>query len=105
MRGGVLVLDLRGRLLHLDTAGQVLRHWTLSGTPDKLTLNASTALVSDRAGRVTAVDLDTGRLTHLPAIHPMDVAALPDGTFMLAEGGRGVRVLDARLQTRERLEH
>jgi len=105
LQGGVLVLDIRGRLLQLDAQGQVTRQWKLAGTPDKLTLNGPNALVSDRAGRVTGVNLNTGRVTPIPATHPMDVAALPDGTFMLAEGGRGVRVLDADLRTQDRLEH
>jgi hypothetical protein len=103
--GGVLVLDLKGRLLRLDADGQVADTWPLPGTPDKLTLNGPLALVSDRAGRVTGVNLDTGKVMPMTATRPMDIEALPDGTFMLAEGGRGVRVLGADLQTRDRLEH
>jgi len=103
--GGVLVLDLRGRLLRLNPGGQVTATWTLPGTPDKLTLNGPLALVSDRAGRVTGVNLETGVVLPMTATKPMDIEALPDGTFMLAEGGRGVRVLGADLQTRDRLEH
>lgn len=103
--GGVLVLDLQGRLLRLGPDGQVTATWPLPGTPDKLTLSGPLALVSDRAGRVTAVHLETGKVTPLTATRPMDIEALPGGTFMLAEGGRGVRVLGADLQTRSRLEH
>lgn len=103
--GGVLVLDLQGRLLRLDPDGQVTRSWTLPGTPDKLTLSGPLALVSDRAGRVTGVHLETGRVIPMTATKPMDIEALPDGTFMLAEGGRGVRLLGADLRTRGRLEH
>lgn len=103
--GGVLVLDLQGRLLRLGPDGQVTATWPLPGTPDKLTLNGPLALVSDRAGRVTSVHLETGKVTPLTATKPMDLEALPNGTFMLAEGGRGVRVLGADLQTKSRLEH
>ncbi|BDP42520.1 hypothetical protein DAETH_24890 [Deinococcus aetherius] len=109
-RDGVLVLDLKGRLLRLDDAGQVTREWAVPGTPDKLTLNGDLALLSDRAGRVTRVNLASGAVTPVPARHPMDVAALPGGTFAVAEGavegrGAGVRLLDASLATRGRLGH
>ncbi|WP_146009534.1 hypothetical protein [Deinococcus planocerae] len=108
-RDGVLVLDLGGRLLRLDDSGRVSREWAVPGTPDKLTLNGDLALLSDRAGRVTRVNLESGAVTPVPARHPMDVTTLPGGTFAVAEGavdggGAGVRLLDASLTTRGRLE-
>ncbi|MEF2280453.1 hypothetical protein V3W47_19340 [Deinococcus sp. YIM 134068] len=101
--GGLLVLDLGGRLLRLDDAGRVVRVWRVPGTPDKFTLNGDLALLSDRAGRVTRVDLRSGAVTRRPARHPMDVAALPGGTFAVAEGSAGVRLLDGALATRGRV--
>ncbi|SMB97122.1 hypothetical protein SAMN00790413_06355 [Deinococcus hopiensis KR-140] len=60
----------------------MIRLWALPGTPGKLTVSASTT---------RDVNLDAERVTHPPANHTADVAALPDGTFMLAGGGRGAR--------------
>ncbi|GHF39498.1 YVTN family beta-propeller protein [Deinococcus metalli] len=105
VRGGLLALDVTGRLLRLDLAGQITRTWTVTGHPDKLTVNGDSALLSDRGGMVTRIDLRSGQVTQVKVTHPMDVTTLPDGTYAVAEGGRGLRVLDARLQTTGTVEH
>ncbi len=114
--GTVLALDVTGRLLRLSASGQVVRSWPLPGHPDKLGVNGSVALVTDRAGQLTRIDLRSGAVEPLPLAHPMDVIALPDGTFVVAEGGGGggggggsgagggVRVLDGALNTTWQLQ-
>ncbi|GGO34412.1 hypothetical protein GCM10008949_35190 [Deinococcus humi] len=106
--GTVLALDAGGRLLRLNAGGEVIRSWPLPGHPDKLGVNGSVALVTDRAGQLTRIDLVSGELHPMPLAHPMDVVALPDGTFAVAEGsasGRGrVRVLDETLRTNWQVE-
>ncbi len=106
--GTVLALDVKGRLLRLSAGGELVRSWPLPGHPDKLGVNGSVALVTDRAGQLTRIDLVSGELHPMPLAHPMDVVALPDGTFAVAEGsasGRGsVRVLDGTLKTSWQLD-
>lgn len=104
-RGGVLVLDAKGKLLHFGLRGEQLAVWPLLGQPDKLALNGQTVLVSDRSGQVTSLQLVSGQLKPLRVRHPMDVIALPDGNFALAEGGKGVRVLTSQLTTAQAVEH
>ena len=104
----MLALDAGGRLLRLNAGGEVIRSWPLPGHPDKLGVNGSVALVTDRAGQLTRIDLVSGELHPMSLTHPMDVVALPDGTFAVAEGsasGRGrVRVLDETLKTNWQVE-
>ncbi|QFP75615.1 hypothetical protein [Deinococcus sp. AJ005] len=104
--GTVLALDVQGRLLRLNASGEVIRSWPLPGHPDKLGVNGSVALVTDRAGQLTRIDLVSGEVQPMPLAHPMDVIALPDGTFAVAEGGGegGVRVLDETLKTSWKME-
>lgn len=90
---GLLVLDVTGRLLLLDGAFRVARTWTLGGHPDKLSVNDREAVITDRAGTVTRLPLAGGAPTRLTLTHPMDVTVLPDGSFAVAEGGRGVQRL------------
>ena len=102
--GTVLALDVTGRLLRLSADGAVIRSWPLPGHPDKLGVNGSVALVTDRAGQLTRVNLVSGALHPMPLTHPMDVVALADGTFAVAESGSragqgSVRVLDNALNT------
>lgn len=104
-QGGLLALDVTGRLLHLNMQGNILGKWKLPGHPDKLGLNGDMVLVTDRSGQVTSIELPSGKLNPLTLTHPMDVTPLPDGTFAVAEGGRGLRVLDAHLNTAMALEH
>ena len=103
--GGLLALDVTGRLLKLDPSGRVVQSWAVSGHPDKLTVNGNAALLSDRGGMVTRVSLSSGQVQQLKVTHPMDVISLPDGTFAVAEGGRGLRLLDGQLQTTSTIEH
>ncbi|CAM3295101.1 hypothetical protein DESA109040_06995 [Deinococcus saxicola] len=106
--GTVLALDAGGRLLRLNAGGEVIRSWPLPGHPDKLGVNGSVALVTDRAGQLTRIDLVSGKVRPMPLAHPMDVIALPNGTFAVAEGGGAgkgsVRVLDKTLRTSWALE-
>lgn len=104
-KGGLLALDVTGRLLHLNLQGKVMEEWKLPGHPDKLGLNGDMVLVTDRSGQVTSIELPSGTLKPMPLTHPMDVTPLPDGTFAVAEGGHGVRVVDAYLNTEMTLEH
>ncbi|THF84790.1 hypothetical protein E7T09_19340 [Deinococcus sp. KSM4-11] len=103
--GGLLALDVTGRLLKLDPSGRVVQSWAVAGHPDKLTVNGNAALLSDRGGMVTRVSLSSGQVQQLKVTHPMDVISLPDGTFAVAEGGRGLRLLDGQLQTTSTIEH
>lgn len=104
-RGGLLALDVTGRLLHLNLQGDVLGEWKLLGHPDKLGLNGDMVLVTDRSGQVTSIELPSGKLSPLAVTNPMDITPLSDGTFAVAEGGRGVRVVDMHLNTAMQLEH
>ncbi|WP_309570096.1 hypothetical protein [Deinococcus sp.] len=103
--GGLLALDVTGHLLKLDLSGRVVQRWAVAGHPDKLGVNGDTAVLSDRGGTVTRVNLTSGQVTQVTLTHPMDVVSLPDGTFAVAEGGRGLRVLDGQLQTTDTIEH
>ncbi|MGI8747812.1 MAG: YncE family protein [Deinococcus sp.] len=97
-QGGLLVLDVQGRLLRLDNAGRVQQTWRLSGQPDKLVVNDEQAIVTDRAGRVTRIDLPSGRQSSILLTHPMDVALTDDGLLAVAEGQTGVTLLGADLK-------
>ncbi|MBZ9750513.1 hypothetical protein K7W42_06530 [Deinococcus sp. HMF7604] len=99
VRDGVLVLDVQGRLLRLRGDLSVAQTWAVGGHPDKLSVNGDVAVLTDRSGAVTRVPLRGGPATRTQLTHPMDVEVLPDGTFAVAEGGRGLRVLDGALQT------
>lgn len=104
VRGGVLALDVTGRLLKLDLNGAVEKVWTVGGHPDKLGVNGDVALLTDRGGTVTRVNLSSGQVERVSVTHPMDVVSLPGGGFAVAEGGRGLRVLDGDLQTTSSIE-
>lgn len=97
--GDLLVLDVTGRLLRVSTAGEIRQRWAVPGHPDKFSVSGGTALLSDRAGTVTRVPLGGGAVTQTTMEHPMDVLALPGGAFAVAEGRRGLRVLDSDLHT------
>ncbi len=101
--GGVLVLDhgsgsTPGALVWLDARGDETRRLALEGHPDKLALSAGAAIVSDRAGRVTRVDLRTGARVSRAFEKPMDVEPMDDGHIALADGRGGVWILDAQLR-------
>ncbi|GGS43025.1 hypothetical protein [Deinococcus knuensis] len=98
-RGDLLVLDVNGRLLRVTPDGRVVQTWAVPGHPDKFSVNDTTAVLSDRAGMMTRVPLTGGPVSQVPMKHPMDVATLPDGTFAVADGGQGLRVLDSGLHT------
>ncbi|MFT2720805.1 hypothetical protein ACMT4L_12445 [Deinococcus sp. A31D244] len=98
-QGDLLVLDVNGRLLRVTLAGRVVQTWAVPGHPDKFSVNDTTAVLSDRAGMMTRVPLTGGPVSQVPMTHPMDVATLPDGTFAVAGGGQGLRVLDSGLHT------
>ncbi|MFC3831323.1 MULTISPECIES: hypothetical protein [Deinococcus] len=102
--GGILALDVTGRLLQLDLDGVVVQTWAVGGHPDKLGVNGDVAILTDRGGTVTRVNLGTGQLERARLAHPMDVVSLPDGGFAVAEGGLGVRVLDTELRTTASIE-
>lgn len=102
--GGILALDVTGRLLQLDLDGVVVQTWAVGGHPDKLGVNGDVAILTDRGGTVTRVNLGTGQLERARMAHPMDVVSLPDGGFAVAEGGLGVRVLDTELRTTASIE-
>ncbi|WP_295819012.1 hypothetical protein [uncultured Deinococcus sp.] len=102
--GGILALDVTGRLLQLDLDGVVVQTWAVGGHPDKLGVNGDVAIMTDRGGTVTRVNLGTGQLERARMAHPMDVVSLPDGGFAVAEGGLGVRVLDTELRTTASIE-
>ncbi|WP_424952781.1 hypothetical protein [Deinococcus sp.] len=98
VRGGLLVLDVHGRLLRLDLAGRLRMAWKLPGQPDKLVLNGEQAVVTDRAGEVTQLDLNSGAQKHLTLYHPMDVALMEGGLVAVAQGQTGVALLGADLK-------
>ena len=102
--GGILALDVTGRLLQLDLDGVVVQTWAVGGHPDKLGVNGDVAIMTDRGGTVTRVNLGTGQLERARMAHPMDVVSLPDEGFAVAEGGLGVRVLDTELRTTASIE-
>jgi hypothetical protein len=97
--GDLLVLDVTGRLLRVSVTGEVRQRWAVPGHPDKFSVSGGAALLSDRAGTVTRVPLRGGAVTQMPLKHPMDVLAMPGGAFAVAEGRRGLRVLDSDLNT------
>lgn len=97
--GDLLVLDVAGRLLRVSTTGEIRHRWGVPGHPDKFSVSGGAALLSDRAGTVTRVPLGGGAVTQMTVAHPMDVLALPGGTFAVAEGRRGLRVLNSDLHT------
>lgn len=98
LRGGLLVLDVGGRLLRLDASGAVQQSWKLPGQPDKLVLNGERAVVTDRAGGVTELDLNSGAQTRITLHHPMDVTVLGGGVVAVAQGQTGVTLLGADLK-------
>ncbi|MDB5045751.1 MAG: hypothetical protein JWQ08_1801 [Deinococcus sp.] len=92
--GGVLVLDVQGRLLELADDGQIRRTLKLKGNPDKFSVMQGKAYLTDRGGTVSVVDLATFRVTHQRTFGtPMDIAALPDGHLALADATRGLLML------------
>lgn len=98
LRVGLLVLDVKGRLLRLDARGQVRQVWKLPGRPDKLVLNGSLAVVTDRAGGVTQLDLGSGAVTRVTLVHPMDLTLMGDGHLAVAQAQTGVALLGAGLK-------
>jgi hypothetical protein len=98
LRSGLLVLDVTGRLLRLDDSGAVQQVWKLPGQPDKLVLNGERAVVTDRSGAVTELDLTSGAQTRITLHHPMDVTVLGGGVVAVAEGQMGVTLLGADLK-------
>lgn len=102
-QAGVLVLDHAGALYALDGRGRVLRRYALGGHPDKLALNDRTAYASDRAGRVSRIDLVSGRLLSKQFAQPMDLAPMDDGHLALADGRGGLKILDAQLNVMKSL--
>lgn len=97
LNGDLLVLDVAGRLLRLNAAGATKQVWTLPGHPDKLVLNGHQAVVTDRAGGVTQLDLKTGQQRRVTLIHPMDLALTEDGHLAVAQAATGVALLGADL--------
>ncbi|UQN07015.1 zf-HC2 domain-containing protein [Deinococcus sp. QL22] len=92
--GGVLVLDVQGRLLELAEDGQIRRTLKLKGNPDKFSVMDGKAYLTDRGGTVSVVDLQTFRVTRQRTFGtPMDIAALPDGHLALADATRGLLML------------
>ncbi|ANE42960.1 zf-HC2 domain-containing protein [Deinococcus puniceus] len=92
--GGVLVLDVQGRLLELADDGQVRRTLKLKGNPDKFSVMDGKAYLTDRGGTVSVVDLQSFRVTRQRTFGtPMDIAALPDGHLALADATRGLLML------------
>ncbi|MFB9993047.1 zf-HC2 domain-containing protein [Deinococcus oregonensis] len=92
--GGVLVLDVQGRLLELAADGQVGRTLKLAGNPDKFSVMNGKAYLTDRGGTVSVVDLQSFRVTRQRTFGtPMDIAALPDGHLALADAKRGLLML------------
>ena len=98
LNGDLLVLDVAGRLLRLNAAGATRQVWTLPGHPDKLALNGQQAVVTDRAGGVTQLDLKTGQQRRVTLIHPMDLAMTEDGHLAVAQAATGVTLLGADLK-------
>jgi hypothetical protein len=98
LNGDLLVLDVTGRLLRLNAAGETRQVWTLPGHPDKLALNGQQAVVTDRAGGVTQLDLKTGQQRRVTLIHPMDLALTEDGHLAVAQAATGVTLLGADLK-------
>ncbi|WP_425144850.1 zf-HC2 domain-containing protein [Deinococcus sp.] len=92
--GHLLVLDVKGRLLQLDSGGQIARELRLPGTPDKLSIMHGSAYLTDRGGAVTVVDLARFAVIQRKTFGtPMDIAALPDGHLALADAKRGLLML------------
>jgi hypothetical protein len=92
--GGVLVLDVQGRLLELAGDGQIRRTLKLNGNPDKFSVMEGKAYLTDRGGTVSVVDLQSFRVTRQRTFGtPMDIAALPDGHLALADATRGLLML------------
>ncbi len=106
-RTALLVLDYAGRLLELNpVSGAVLRELALSGKPDRLSVMGDLAFLSDRAGIVTAVRVDT--LTVLGRVRvggvPMDISPMPGDHLAVAISKGGVVVLDRDLKTLETID-
>ncbi|THF68360.1 hypothetical protein E7T06_17020 [Deinococcus sp. Arct2-2] len=92
--GGVLVLDVQGRLLELAEDGQIKRTLKLKGNPDKFSVMDGQAYLTDRGGTVSVVDLATFRVARQRTFGtPMDIAALPGGHLALADATRGLLML------------
>jgi hypothetical protein len=104
---GLLVLDhAGGRLLRLSPAGAVARTLETGGRPDRLSVMDGVAYLSDRAGTVTAVNLErfavAGRTTLSGT--PMDLAPMPGDHLAVALEHRGVVVLNSALQPIETID-
>ncbi len=100
----LLVLDYSGRLLELNPQdGTMQREVALIGNPDRLSVIGGVAFLSDRAGFITAVRLDT--LTVLGRVRvngvPMDLSPMPGDHLAVAMSKGGVVVLDKDLKTLE----
>lgn len=104
VRNGVMVLDVKGRLLQLNLKGQVVRVWDIPGTPDKLSVNGEWAILTDRNGPITRIHLKSGEMHQTKLTQPMDVVTMSDGRFAVAEGGNGFRVLDEQFNTKAWIE-
>ncbi|WP_295813769.1 hypothetical protein [uncultured Deinococcus sp.] len=62
-------------------------------------MNGDVAVLTDRAGAVTRVNLNTGQTARVTIAPPMDVVRRPGGIFAVTESGWGLRVLDTALRT------
>jgi hypothetical protein len=104
----LLVLDhAQGRLLELDPAtGAARRTLTVGGNADRLSVMDGVAYLSDRAGTVTGVNLET--FTVLGSVKlegtPMDLAPMANDHLAVALQHRGVVVLDRALKVIETID-
>ena len=104
LRSALLVLDYAGRLLELNPAsGAKQRSLALSGNPDRLSIMGDLAFLSDRAGFVTAVRVDTLEVLGRVRVNgvPMDISPMPGNHLAVAISKGGVVVLDRNLKTLE----
>ena len=100
----LLVLDYAGRLLELNpVSGAVQRELALIGNPDRLSVMGDVAFLSDRAGFVTAVRLDTFTVLGRVRVNgvPMDLSPMPGDHLAVAISKGGVIVLNKDLKTLE----
>ena len=100
----LLVLDYAGRLLELNPqSGAVQREVALIGNPDRLSVMDDVVFLSDRAGFVTAVRIDTLEVLGRVRVNgvPMDISSMPDDHLAVAISKGGVIVLDRDLRTLE----
>ena len=104
LKTALLVLDYAGRLLELNPAsGAKQRSLALSGNPDRLSIMGDLAFLSDRAGFVTAVRVDTLEVLGRVRVNgvPMDISPMPGDHLAVAISKGGVVVLDRNLKTLE----